>query len=126
MGLGVPSGVCGPVEEACAPASMPTAAETCRHPPHPFLVRCRSPSCCCVTTPNHLDPAPPHPTRAPPRPAPPRPMLHPPCPPHAALSKRTFPRPSTLQMVELGYRDAPPAGQDVALVYVKVWDGAAG
>ncbi|KAL4419982.1 hypothetical protein ABPG75_007080 [Micractinium tetrahymenae] len=36
------------------------------------------------------------------------------------LSRRTFPRPRTLGMVEPGYRDAPAADEPVAFVYVKV------
>lgn len=38
----------------------------------------------------------------------------------AVLSRRTFPPPRTLGMVEPGYRDAPAADEPVAFVYVKV------
>ena len=40
--------------------------------------------------------------------------------PGAVLSRRTFPPPRTLGMVEPGYRDAPAADEPVAFVYVKV------
>lgn len=38
----------------------------------------------------------------------------------AVLSRRTFPPPRTIGMVEPGYRDAPAADESVAFVYVKV------
>ena len=46
--------------------------------------------------------------------------------PVTVLSRRTFPPPRTLGMVEPGYRDAPAADEPVAFVYVKVgwwWQG---
>jgi hypothetical protein len=36
------------------------------------------------------------------------------------LSRRAFPPPNTLAVVEPGYRDAPAADEPVAFVYVKV------